>query len=89
MAFHDGFSPFILPVEYEEGKIKISKNKFAELLMREKVGVSGNYYYVVQEWDWVKNYLADNFFTSNAVDYKNKCMIFYLNEKYKKIMLII
>ena len=63
-------------------KIKVNKIKFAEAVLKEGIGLNPNYNYVVCEWPWVKEFLADSYTTINALETKNRSFNLYINEKY-------
>ena len=38
--------------------------------------------FLVRDWNWVKNYLADDFDTANARKVRNSTFCLFLNENY-------
>ena len=64
-------------------KLKISKNKFANELIRIGIPLLPEYNCIVTKWKWAKKYFS-NFFTPNAVNLSKKSFNLFLNEKFKK-----
>ena len=81
--FHDGYSPFYLPITYNKNILKISKKNFAKHLSDEGIPLGINYGCVVSDWKWAKKYLKSKFKTLNAIKFRNNCFHLYLNENYK------
>lgn len=81
--FHDGYSPFYLPITYNKNILKISKKKFGKHLSDEGIPLGINYGCVVSDWKWAKKYLKSKFKTLNAIKFRNDCFHLYLNENYK------
>jgi len=75
-------SPFTYPIIVNTKKIKISKEKFAEKVLSEGIGLNTHYQYLVRDWAWVKKYLSDSYDTPNAREIRNKSFNLYLNENY-------
>ena len=81
--FHDDFAPFFFPIIVNTKKLKISKNKFANELIRIGIPLLPEYNCIVTKWKWAKKYFS-NFFTPNAVNLSKKSFNLFLNEKFKK-----
>jgi len=75
-------SPFYYPVVVDTGKISCSKIEFAEAVLKEGIDLNPHYRYVVDEWPWVRPYLADDFRTENARSIRDRSFNLYLNENY-------
>jgi perosamine synthetase len=75
-------SPFYYPVVVDIGKISCSKTAFAQAVLKEGIDLNPHYAYVVDEWPWVKSYLADGFRTENARSIRDRSFNLYLNENY-------
>ncbi|HXW29306.1 MAG TPA: DegT/DnrJ/EryC1/StrS family aminotransferase, partial [Xanthobacteraceae bacterium] len=59
-------SPFVYPVIVDVAAISCSKQRFAEAVRAEGIGLNVHYQYLVADWPWVKPHLADSFDPSNA-----------------------
>ena len=81
--FHNGYSPFYLPITYNKNILKISKKNFGKHLSDEGIPIGINYGCVVSEWKWAKKYLKPKFKTFNAIEFRDNCFHLYLNENYK------
>jgi perosamine synthetase len=75
-------SPFYYPVVVDTGKISCSKTEFAQAVLKEGIDLNPHYAYVVDEWPWVRPYLADGFRTENARSIRDRSFNLYLNENY-------
>jgi perosamine synthetase len=75
-------SPFIYPVIVDVEAITCSKQRFAEAVRAEGIGLNVHYQYLVADWPWVKPYLADHFDTPNARTIRDQSFCLYLNENY-------
>jgi perosamine synthetase len=75
-------SPFVYPVIVDVEAISCSKQRFAEAVRAEGIGLNVHYQYVVADWPWVKPYLADDFDTPNARRIRDQSFCLYLNENY-------
>jgi perosamine synthetase len=82
LNFHNGFSPFYLPVTYNSNILKISKKKFGKLLSFEGIPIGIHYGCVVSDWIWAKKYLKSKFKSINAIKARNNFFHLYLNENY-------
>ena len=81
--FHNGFSPFFLPIFYNKKILKTSKQKFAKALFAEGIPLGIDYGCIVSTWNWAKKYLNKKYVTPNSIKMRNDCFHLYLNEKYK------
>jgi perosamine synthetase len=75
-------SPFVYPVIVDAEAIACSKQRFAEAVRAEGIGLNMHYQYLVADWPWVKSYLADDFDTANARRIRDQSFCLYLNENY-------
>jgi perosamine synthetase len=75
-------SPFYYPVVVDTSKIGCSKAEFAQAVLKEGIDLNPHYCYVVDEWPWVRPYLADGFRTENARSIRDRSFNLYLNENY-------
>jgi len=75
-------SPFFYTVEIDTGRLKVTKNEFAETLLAEGVWVNPDYKYVVSEWSWIKKYLKKPSPTPNATNYRNRTFNILFNERF-------
>jgi len=78
----DNDSPFIYPIFVETTKLHTDKINFAKALIAEGIPLNPNYMLLVRDWNWVKNYLADDFDTANARKVRNSTFCLFLNENY-------
>jgi dTDP-4-amino-4,6-dideoxygalactose transaminase len=81
-AFSPADSPFFYPVMVDVARISCSKIEFAEAVAKEGIDLNPHYCYVVDEWPWIRPYLADNFRTENAHSVRDRSFNLYLNEQY-------
>ncbi len=82
--YSDNSSPFIIPVFVKQEAIKCSKYHFANAVRSEGIDLNPHYKYLVQEWPWVKEFLADDYFCENASESINSSFCLYVNEKYSE-----
>ncbi|MFC1909225.1 DegT/DnrJ/EryC1/StrS family aminotransferase [Chloroflexota bacterium] len=75
-------SLFFHTVEVAVDKLGVSKEKFAEAVAAEGIGINPNYRYVVSEWKWMQRYLRDNQKTPNAIDFRNRTFNILFNERF-------
>jgi perosamine synthetase len=75
-------SPFVYPVIVDVAAISCSKQRFAEAVRAEGIGLNVHYQYLVADWPWVKPHLADSFDPSNARRTRDQSFCLYLNENY-------
>lgn len=75
-------SPFVLPVFVDGRKSPLSAKAFANELILTGIPLNPQYRYLVQEWPWVRPYLADAFLTTNAQNARDNSFCLYLNENY-------
>ena len=78
----DNDSPFVYPVFVDKAKLQTNKINFAKALIAEGIPLNPHYMYLVRDWNWVKNYLADDFDTENARKVRNSTFCLFLNENY-------
>lgn len=75
-------SPFYFPIFVKMEQVSVSKFDFANAILHEGIPLSVQYNYLVVDWPWVKNYLADSFYTVNARNVVDSSFNLYLNENY-------
>jgi dTDP-4-amino-4,6-dideoxygalactose transaminase len=75
-------SPFVYPIFVDTAKIRCTKREFAEAVRAEGIGLNTHYEYLVSDWPWVKQHLADDFDTPNARHARDSSFALYLNENY-------
>ncbi len=75
-------SPFFYPVIVDTARITCSKTEFAQAVQKEGIDLNPHYGYVVDEWPWLRPYLADDFRTENARSIRDRSFNLYLNENY-------
>ena len=75
-------SPFYYPIIIEPDRIKCTKMEFAAAVQKEGIDLNPHYSYVVDEWPWVRQYLADSFRTESARSIRDRSFNLYLNERY-------
>ncbi len=80
--FSPADSPFYYPVLVNSEAIRCSKVEFAEAVRAEGIDLNPHYRYVVCEWPYIQQHLADDFDTPNARDIRDRTFNVYLNENY-------
>ncbi|MBE3088867.1 MAG: DegT/DnrJ/EryC1/StrS family aminotransferase [Actinobacteria bacterium] len=75
-------SPFFHPIEIDLTKISCSKEQFALSVVSEGININPNYKYVVCEWPWVKQYLFDDYYCTQAINYRMNSFNLLFNENY-------
>ena len=75
-------SPFIYPVIVDPTRIGVTKEKFAQAIIAEGIGLNPHYNYLVRDWPWVSSLLSDAFETPNARSIRDRTFNLYLNENY-------
>jgi perosamine synthetase len=75
-------SPFIYPIIVDISRIRCSKVEFAEAVRKEGIDLSPHYAFLVEDWPWMKPYLADDFKAQNARRICDISFNLYLNENY-------
>ena len=78
----DGDSWFILPINVNADRIKVSKLQFARAIQAEGIGLNPHYNYLVSDWSWAHQYLSDTFDPFHARQVIDSTFILYLNENY-------
>lgn len=81
-GYSDDDSPFISPVIVDPARIVVTKEAFARAVLAEGIGLNPHYNYLVEDWPWVRRFLADTFETSNARSIRDRSFNLYLNENY-------
>ena len=77
-------SPFVIPVFLNVGKqLPISVYDFAKKLNQRGIPLNPRYKFLVNEWNYVKEYLFDDYFCQNAYNSLERSFILYINENYK------
>jgi dTDP-4-amino-4,6-dideoxygalactose transaminase len=75
-------SPFIYPVFVDIDAISVTKQRFAEAIRAEGIGLNSHYRYLAADWPWLQPYLADAFACPNARRVIDRTFNLYLNENY-------
>jgi perosamine synthetase len=75
-------SPFVYPVIVDVEAITCSKQRFAEAVRAEGIGLNAHYQYLVADWPWARPYLADSFDPPHARSIRDRSFCLYLNENY-------
>ena len=75
-------SPFYYPVFVDDGRIACTKTAFAEAVRAEGIGLNPHYNYVVADWPWAGQHLADDFSCPNARAARDSAFTLYVNENY-------
>ena len=78
----DEDSPFYYPVFVNELRLRVTKIEFARAVQAEGIGLNPHYRYLVEDWDWVRPYLADTFRCMNARHARDTAFCLYVNENY-------
>jgi dTDP-4-amino-4,6-dideoxygalactose transaminase len=73
------FAMIVLPE-----KVLINKKEFVSKLIKDGIGINGQYPYVVNEWNWAQSILFDEFFPENAVAFRNTSINLLFNENYNE-----
>jgi perosamine synthetase len=81
-GYTPNMSPFIYPVVVDLDRISCTKQEFAAAVLAEGIGLNVHYQYVVADWPWVREHLADAFDTPNARSIRDRSFCLYLNENY-------
>ncbi len=77
-------SPFFQPIIIDTLKIGCSKEEFANAVRAEGIDINPDYKYVISEWKWVKPYLADDYMSENAINFRKSSFNLLFNENYKE-----
>tara|TARA_B100000575_G_C23065816_1_gene613665 strand:+ start:111 stop:1319 length:1209 start_codon:yes stop_codon:yes gene_type:complete len=83
LNFHKGFSPFFLPILYDQNVLNLSIIKFSNALIAEGIPLGQNYGCLVASWKWAKKYIKTKVSTPNAIKIRDNVFHLYLNENYK------
>jgi dTDP-4-amino-4,6-dideoxygalactose transaminase len=75
-------SPFVFPVIVDVDAITCSKIEFAEAVRAEGIDLNPHYKYLVNDWPFIRPYLADDYDPPNARSIRDRTFVLYLNEKY-------
>lgn len=75
-------SPFYLPIFVDDDQITCTKTEFANAILAEGIGLNPHYQYLVEDWPWLSDYLADDYRCVNARTARDKAFCLYLNENY-------
>lgn len=78
---HDD-APFVAPIISSPPLERDAKIDFALRLRDRGVDLNPHYRYLVEDWPWVREHLADDFVTGNARDVIDASYFLYLNENY-------
>ncbi len=80
--FETGDSPFFVPVTVDAAAIRCSKTDFALAVRAEGIDLNPHYKYLVCEWPFVRPYLADDFQTPAARQFRDSTFNLFVNENY-------
>jgi perosamine synthetase len=80
--YHDGFSPFFMPVWVNEERLSCSKIAFAEAVAAEGIDLNPHYNFLLEDWPWAQNYVPGGIDTPNARRTRNRSFNVFLNERY-------
>lgn len=75
-------SPFYYPIHVDTARIACSKTEFARAVRAEGIDLNPDYRYVVGEWPWAQEHLADAFATPNAQEWRSTHFNILFNENY-------
>ena len=78
----DECAPFFFPIFVDAARITCSVREFAKAVAAEGVSVNPHYDYVVSEWPYVQQHLADNFATPNAAAARDASFNLLFNENF-------
>ena len=62
LNFHNGFSPFFLPILYDKKYLNLSIFKFSDALIKEGIPLGQNYGCLVTLWKWAEKYLKKSIY---------------------------
>lgn len=77
-------APFVAPIIVSGPSTSEGKVRMAQRLQEVGVSLNPDYHYLVRDWPWAAEYLADGFSTPNARDALSRTFFVYLNENYGK-----
>ena len=76
-------SVFFHTVMVDTGRLKVSKERFAQAVSEEGIGVNPHYKYVVSEWEWMQMYMTEkNVVFHNATKFRNSSFNILFNERF-------
>lgn len=75
-------SPFYYPIHVDAARISRSVEDFAKAVRAEGIGLNPHYKYLVEDWPWVRPYLADAFRCVEARKARDSHFCLYVNENY-------
>jgi perosamine synthetase len=82
--FNNGFAPFFFPIYVDEKKLKCSKSKFVNQLIKKGIGLLPEYNCIISKWKWADRYLSDKYICKNAISISKKSFNLFINENYNK-----
>lgn len=77
----DQISPFIIPLRFHNLDSNDIRS-IGELLVKAGIPANPMYKYLVRDWLWIHEYLADSFDAKNARKTRDHSIILYVNENY-------
>jgi len=80
--FDETDSPFICPIFLDLEQLTCSKIDFAKAVRAEGIDLNPHYMYLVRDWPWLKDYLADKSDTLVAREMRDSSFCLYVNENY-------
>ena len=80
--FNQNFSIFFFPIFVRTELLNCSKEKFANSLLAEGIGLQPHYGCVMSDWKWAKNYMSEFSLAANATEIRNNSFNLFVNEKY-------
>ena len=80
--FNKNFSIFFFPIFVRTELLNCSKEKFANSLLAEGIGLQPHYGCVMSDWKWAKNYMSNFSKAKNATEIRNNSFNLFVNEKY-------
>ena len=84
--FNNWFTPFFFPVYLDEKKLKCSKSKFVNQLIKKGIGLLPEYNCIISKWKWADRYLSDKYICKNAISISKKSFNLFINENYNKYL---
>ncbi len=84
IGWREGDSPFFYPIVVDTDRLEGDKIEFARAIAAEGIGLNPHYQYVVSQWPWVQQYLADDFDCPNALSIRDRSFNLFVNEKYSR-----
>lgn len=82
LPFTSEDAPFIIPVFVNSDGLSCTKTEFAEAILAEGINLNPRYMYLVANWPWLRDYLADDFDPVEARRKIDSSFCLYVNENY-------